>query len=124
MTTPEIVGAEKAIAGLRNDLALIAAGTTGADKLPALVLEKVERIMFDSLPRVLRQIPTTIVSGPDRDWWFNYPMIKLFAHAEMAQRRPDWTVKLLNAVAKEVPLVEANLDKLAQALREKATKTE
>jgi hypothetical protein len=50
MTTQEIVEAEKLIAGMRDDLTVIA-GTTDAEKLTALLLDKLPR-MFDSFHRV------------------------------------------------------------------------
>jgi hypothetical protein len=61
------------------------------------------------------------VSGPDRDRFY-YPLQIMTALAEMAKLyNSNYKVKLLNAVAKEVPLVDATLDKIAQALREMKT---
>jgi hypothetical protein len=110
MTNEQILEVEKLIADIRVDLALI--GTTDADKSAALALK-----MLRSVDRVLRHIPMAIVSAPDRDVFYN-PAIILLAAAEMAERSSDYEAKLVDAVAKQVPLAEANLDKLAQLLKD------
>ncbi len=45
-------------------------------------------------------------------------LLIMMALAEMAERRPDYKMKLLDAVAKQAPIVEAILDKTVQTLRE------
>jgi hypothetical protein len=112
MTDQEILEAEKLIADMRNDLALIA-GTTDADKLAALVLEKAPH-MVDSFTQVIQL-------GRVRDYQpMKMAMAEIFALADMAQRNPDYKAKLIDSVAKQVPIISSGFDKIAQALREKA----
>ena len=70
MTDQEILEAEKLIAGIRNDLTVLAS-TTDAEKLMALVLEKVERMMGSFNGLVIRHRPTVFVSVEDRSWLYN-----------------------------------------------------
>jgi len=110
VTTEQIVEAQKAIADMRNVLTVLM-DTTDVEKLAALVEEKVPLLIHNVYkiafkePEIFRLEPYSMVE---------IPMLKVTFN------RPD--EKLLNAVAKEVPAVIDVLDKMAQALRETATK--
>jgi hypothetical protein len=119
MTDQEILEAQTPIADMRNVLTVLT-GTTDADKLIALVLEKVRPLLGD-VYRVVQRMGA--VSGLDHlDDRFNYPLSVLIATAEVVQREPEHKARLVDAVATNVPRIEAVLDKIAQALREKAPK--
>jgi hypothetical protein len=100
MTSEEILEAEKAIADMRNVLTVLT-GTTDADKLVPLVLEKASLIIH-TIEQILHG--RSIVSGPDRDRLY-YPLQIMWSLAEMAERRLDYKAKLLDAVAKQVPIM-------------------
>src|SRR5215471_18581970 len=113
MTDKEILEAQKFIADMRNVLTVLT-GTTDADKLVAAVLEKVTPL-FVRLGQfgVQRRIA---IFGPDISVWFQEVAV-LLPLAEMAQHRPGFKAKLVDAVASNVPRADAILDKSAQALR-------
>jgi hypothetical protein len=113
------------IADMRNDLTALT-GTTDEDKLIRLVLEKRQRVVvgFKQLRRLVWRSARPIVVA-EFHWAMNTVREELYTMAvlaQMAQRNPDYTakVKLVDAVARRVALMDASLDKIAQALREKA----
>ncbi len=116
MTNEEILEAEKLIAGIRNDLTVLT-GTTDADKLVALAPEKADPMLRSFFQLQRRHRSTVLVSVQDLSRFQNGLLI-MMALAEMAERRPDYKMKLLDAVAKQAPIVEAILDKTVQTLRE------
>jgi hypothetical protein len=115
----EILESQKLIADIRNVLTDLA-GITDPEKLTALVLEKVPW-MFDGFYQLVRHRPTIFGSMSDCDT-VNIGLAAMQSVAEMAKRDPDWKAKLIPAVAKLSPSIDATLDKVAQVLREKAPK--
>lgn len=85
MTDQEILDAEKLITGMRDDLALIAS-TTDAEKLTALILEKLPCIVSSFHKQFFGRFK--LISGPDFELEFFY-LQAMLALAEMAQRDPD-----------------------------------
>jgi AcrR family transcriptional regulator len=117
VTNEEILEAEKAIAHIRNDLTVLTS-TTDVEKLVALVNERFERMIcsFGRLRLRRRDWPNVFMSIQDLSRSQN-GLAVMMAMTEMAQRHPDYKVKLLDAVAKQAPLVDAILDKVAQVVR-------
>jgi hypothetical protein len=130
VTNEEILEAEKLIAHMRNDLTVLTS-TTNEEKLIVLLNEKVPR-MVGSFWRLYRQNETlkklpdgllliryrlnVFMSTQDLSWFQNHVGVML-AIGEMAERRPDYKARLIETVAKNAPLVDAILDKVAQIIR-------
>ena len=117
MTREQIEEAQRLIAGMRADLALIG-GTTDADKLIAIIREKQEGL-DESLRKLvwihpdLNDFKLGSTSDADRVMMMGFA---LRAVAEMAERHGDHKAKLVEKVAKIVSSIERHL----KALREKA----
>ena len=118
MTNDEILEAQKLIAHMRNDLTVLTS-TTDAEKLTALVHEKAMR-MIGSLGRLRRRHRSTVLVSVDDLSRFQNGLAVMIAMAEMAERRPDYKAKLIEAVTKYAPIVDAILDKVAQVIRDPA----
>jgi len=114
MTNEEILEAEQLIALVRADLCRIA--STDTERLPAVVLDRVTRMYWSLGRQFMRR--HKLISGAEWDE-LTTPLAKMMACADMAQRpSPDYTAKLVNAVAKQVPLVNSGLDKIEHRLKE------
>lgn len=127
MTNEQIEEAQKLIASMRNHLAVLT-GTTDANKLAALVLEKRLRILdgFKQLRgRVWRFASPKAVA--EFQWTMETVKEELYtigALAHVAERNPDHKANLVEAVGKKVSSIDAHLDKIEHALSEKANPAE
>jgi hypothetical protein len=115
MTDEETLDAEKLNADMRNVLTVLT-GTTDADKLVDLVNEKLTS-MFSHLNELYVQHRSALMSGPDMDM-ANAGLGMIISTADMASLQSEYKARLIDTVAKWVPIVDAALDKIAQALRE------
>jgi len=113
MTNEEILEAEQLIAVVRADLRRIA--STDAEELPAVVLDRATRIYWSLSRQFMRR--HELISGAECDD-LTMPLAIMVASAERAQRQPDDTAKLVNAVAKQAPRVNSGLDKIEHRLKE------
>ena len=124
MTNEEILQAQKLVASMREDLSLIAGTTDDADKLAALIMEKFQSL-YDRFSQLGRWGRATFGSDSDFDS-VNYGLATFLALAQMVQRSPDGVdpdtneshkAALVRRVGVRAPLVDATLDKTAQALK-------
>ena len=107
--------AGKLIAGMRDDLRLLAA-TTDVEKLAALVEEKLLPMMQNFFPLV-RQRPEVFGEVWVYGELVEMPLTRLFVVATSSQSNPRFQERLLNAVAKEVPIVDSTMEQIVQALK-------
>jgi hypothetical protein len=120
VTNEDILEVKKLIASMRDDLNVIA-GTTDVEKLIALVLEKVPRMLDNKIMIGLSNLI---------DYSALEELSVILTYAQMAQSRPEFKPKLVLTVTRKMPIVDAfwdridlaMLDKIAQALKEEATK--
>jgi hypothetical protein len=113
MTNEEILGAQKLIADMRNVLAALA-GTSDVDKLISLGREG-----FSPWIKSLNQlIWTGAVSNDDV---MPLRLDAVWACAQLAEQSPKYRQNMVFAVNRNVPLVAAALDKIAQSLAETKT---
>ena len=111
MTNEEILEAERLIAGIKSDLAIIA-GATNAEEIANLVLEKMPGVV-GSVGQLWRDSRAKFESAEEFTRVQN-GMAILLAFADMAQREPEYHKKLKSAIM--VLRIGCGLDKVAQNL--------
>jgi hypothetical protein len=114
MTSQEILEAQSLIAGIRDDLSLIAS-TTDVERLIPLVLEKTEHIRLSFLQFVSSH--PSILNGVEDPDVAQSGWMAMKAYAELAQDRPEHKAHLFDNVSKLAHRIEAILDKIEQALK-------
>jgi hypothetical protein len=115
MTSEQILEAQKLVAGIKDDLSLIA-GTTDPDKLYALVEEKREPLLggkFYPLGSLIKSVKSLA--------WNHIlimnELLPIMAYSGDIQRRSDHSKeRLVEIVAEHAPFVKAELDKMAEVL--------
>jgi hypothetical protein len=121
MTNQEILEAQKLIVGMRAYLSRIAE-TTDVEKLLILLNEKGDELLIDSFAQLVRYQPPLFESESAPDYvTMRDALVSICGWAHATVKDSGKGSELVGVVEKSAPLVNAILDKIAQALKKQAT---